>query len=207
MIMRATISLSLALALASTVCWARQGHVAHHRLVPSAKARHTRSATRDRVAIRTRRRHPTQARMARQPERHAEHHRAARRETRRVLRDRRAIRTAHEHHRVPRLRVIGRREVGRAAWYGPHFLGRRTASGERLDRIHATAAHRWLPLNSLVRITNLRNGRTAVATINDRGPFTPHVLIDLSPRTARELHMVQAGVVPVVVVPVARRAR
>ena len=84
------------------------------------------------------------------------------------------------------MRVIGQREVGRAAWYGDRHVGRRTASGERLDAVHATAAHRSLPLHSLVRVTNLRNGRSVIARINDRGPVSRSLLIDVSPRAADE---------------------
>jgi rare lipoprotein A len=101
------------------------------------------------------------------------------------------------------LRAIGPVAVGAAAWYGGRHVGERTASGERLDTIHATAAHRWLPLHSLVRVTNLRNGRSAIATINDRGPVSRSLLIDLSPRVAKELDMMRAGIAHVSIVPVA----
>ncbi len=61
---------------------------------------------------------------------------------------------------------------GRAAWYGPGFHGRRTASGERFNTYALTAAHLTLPLGSRVRVTNLRNGRSVVVRVNDRGPYT-----------------------------------
>jgi rare lipoprotein A (peptidoglycan hydrolase) len=95
------------------------------------------------------------------------------------------------------LRVVGRVETGTAAWYGERYVGRRTSSGERLDAIHATAAHRTLPLNSLARVTNLRNGRSVVVRVTDRGPLSDELLIDMSPRAAEDLNMRQAGLVPV----------
>jgi rare lipoprotein A (peptidoglycan hydrolase) len=102
------------------------------------------------------------------------------------------------------VQVIGKREIGSAAWYGGSLLGRRTATGERLDAVHATAAHRSLPLNSLVRVTNLRNGRSVIATINDRGPVSRSLLIDVSPSVADELDMKRAGIATVAVEPIAR---
>jgi len=99
--------------------------------------------------------------------------------------------------------VVGRREIGRASWYGNWHVGRKTATGERLDVTRPTAAHRTLPLRSLVKVTNLSNGRSVVVTINDRGPVSPRLLIDVSPRAADELHMRNAGVVPVAIEQVA----
>jgi len=101
---------------------------------------------------------------------------------------------------------IGPRVIGKAAWYGAHRLGARTASGEPLDAVHATAAHRTLPLHTLVRVTNLGNGRSTICTINDRGPVSRSLLIDLSPRTADELDMRSAGIARVSVEPVADEA-
>lgn len=100
--------------------------------------------------------------------------------------------------------VAGNREVGTAAWYGGRHLGHRTASGETLDAVHATAAHRSLPLHTLVRVTNLRNGRSAIVTITDRGPVSRSLLIDVSPKVAQELNMISAGVATVAVEPVVR---
>jgi rare lipoprotein A len=101
------------------------------------------------------------------------------------------------------LQVIGQREVGAAAWYGGHHIGKRTASGDRLDAVHLTAAHRSLPLRSLVRVTNLSNGRSVVCRITDRGPVSPSLLIDVSPSVADELDMKRAGIVKVAIEPVA----
>jgi len=99
--------------------------------------------------------------------------------------------------------VVGRREVGRASWYGNWHVGRLTATGERLDTAHATAAHRTLPMHSLVKVTNLKNGRSVVVTINDRGPVSRRLSIDLSPRAAEELAMRHDGVIPVTIEQVA----
>lgn len=106
-------------------------------------------------------------------------------------------------HQSSKFQVVGPRHVGRASWYGNWHLGRRTATGERLDTSHATAAHRTLPLYSLVKVTNLKNGRSVVVTINDRGPVSPRLSIDLSPRAADELAMRHDGVVPVAIEQVA----
>lgn len=97
------------------------------------------------------------------------------------------------------VRPIGRPQTGRAAWYGGRYVGRRTSSGGRLDTIHPTAAHRTLPLNSLARVTNLHNGRSVIVRVTDRGPVSDSLLIDMSPRAADELHMKEAGIVPVMV--------
>lgn len=69
---------------------------------------------------------------------------------------------------------------GKASWYGPGFHGRRTANGERFNTHALTAAHRSLPFGSRVRVTNTRTGRSVVVRINDRGPFVPGRVIDLS---------------------------
>jgi len=97
------------------------------------------------------------------------------------------------------VRPVGKAETGTAAWYGGRYVGRRTSSGSRLDTIHATAAHRTLPLNSLARVTNLDNGRSVIVRVTDRGPVNSSLLIDMSPRAADELHMKHAGLVPVTV--------
>src|SRR5579884_446467 len=103
-------------------------------------------------------------------------------------------------------RSFGPTQVGRASWYGGFHVGMHTASGAVLDSIHATAAHRTLPLNSLARVTNMKNGRSVVVVVNDRGPVSPSFIIDLSPRAARELDMVEDGVVPVKVEPLTETA-
>ncbi|MBZ8179431.1 septal ring lytic transglycosylase RlpA family protein [Oscillatoria salina] len=86
---------------------------------------------------------------------------------------------------------------GMASWYGPGFHGRRSASGERFNQNAMTAAHRSLPFGTMVRVTNLNNGRTAVVRINDRGPFIRGRVIDLSAGAARAIGMLNSGVAPV----------
>jgi len=92
---------------------------------------------------------------------------------------------------------VKRVEKGKACWYGPGYEGRRTASGEVFNRGAFTAAHRKLPFNTIVRVTNLNNGREVKVRINDRGPFKGGRIIDLSEAAARELGMIQEGIVPV----------
>ncbi|HJU15642.1 MAG TPA: septal ring lytic transglycosylase RlpA family protein [Stellaceae bacterium] len=99
------------------------------------------------------------------------------------------------------LRATGRGQVGTAAWYA--LDGGRTASGERMDGARATAAHRSLPLLSYARVTNLRNGRSIVVEINDRGPMSHRFVIDLSRRAAEAIGMMHNGVARVEVQPVA----
>jgi rare lipoprotein A len=89
------------------------------------------------------------------------------------------------------------RQAGLASWYGPGFYGRRTASGVVYTGAALTAAHRSLPFGTVVRVTNLVNGRRVVVMINDRGPFIRGRVIDLSVAAARRLGMVRDGVVRV----------
>lgn len=86
---------------------------------------------------------------------------------------------------------------GMASWYGPGFHGNRSASGERFNQNALTAAHRSLPFGTKVRVTNVRNGRSVVVRINDRGPFTRGRIIDLSAAAARIVGVMQSGVAPV----------
>ncbi|PHS25664.1 MAG: septal ring lytic transglycosylase RlpA family lipoprotein [Robiginitomaculum sp.] len=83
---------------------------------------------------------------------------------------------------------------GVASWYGSKFDGRKTANGEIFDMNGMSAAHTTLPLPSLVRVTNLENGRTIIVRVNDRGPFVNNRLIDLSKGAARELGYLRQGV-------------
>jgi rare lipoprotein A len=84
-------------------------------------------------------------------------------------------------------------ERGVASWYGPTFHGVNTSSGERYDMYAMTAAHKTLPLPTYARVTNLRNGRSIVVRINDRGPFVGNRLIDLSYTAAAKLDMLRDG--------------
>lgn len=78
-------------------------------------------------------------------------------------------------------------EVGTASWYGPGFHGKYTASGEVYNQHALTAAHTTLPLPSMVRVTNLDNGKSAIIRVNDRGPFAESRIIDLSKASAQKL--------------------
>jgi rare lipoprotein A len=84
-------------------------------------------------------------------------------------------------------------EQGIASWYGTKFHGRRTSSGEPYDMYAMTAAHKTLPLPTYARVTNLRNGQAVVVKINDRGPFHPNRIIDLSYAAATRLGIVGEG--------------
>jgi rare lipoprotein A len=78
-------------------------------------------------------------------------------------------------------------QVGIASWYGKQFHGRTTASGEDFDMFELTAAHRQLPLGTYVKVTNLRNGKSVVVRVNDRGPYVEGRIMDLSYSAARML--------------------
>lgn len=87
----------------------------------------------------------------------------------------------------------GYQERGVASWYGKKFHGRRTSNQERYDMYAMTAAHKSLPLPSYVRVRNLRNNKSVVVRVNDRGPFVDNRLIDLSYSAARKLDMIKDG--------------
>jgi len=97
------------------------------------------------------------------------------------------------------VRVAEISQFGKASWYD--HVGSQTASGEILDTVTATAAHRSLPLASYAKVTNLDNSRSVIVKINDRGPYIHGRIIDLSPRAADTLAMKRAGIVAVVVEP------
>jgi rare lipoprotein A len=101
-------------------------------------------------------------------------------------------------------RTTGATLFGKAAWY--NLVGRQTASGEILDTLTATAAHRSLPLASYAKVTDIDNGRSVVVKINDRGPYTRGRILDLSPRAADALDIKRVGVAAVVVEPLANQA-
>jgi peptidoglycan lytic transglycosylase len=92
---------------------------------------------------------------------------------------------------------IGYTEEGNASWYGEPFNGRRASNGETYDMYKLTAAHRTLPFETMVRVTNLNNGKSTTVRITDRGPFVENRIIDLSLAAAREIDSVGPGVVPV----------
>ena len=88
-------------------------------------------------------------------------------------------------------------EEGNASWYGAPFHGRRASNGEVYDMYKLTAAHRTLPFGTVVRVTNLGNGKSTVVRVTDRGPFVANRIIDLSYAAAREIESIGPGVVPV----------
>ncbi len=85
------------------------------------------------------------------------------------------------------------REAGIASWYGKEFQGKKTASGEAFDMNGFTAAHRTLPLGTVIRVTNLDNSKTVQVTINDRGPFVKNWVLVVSYGAARELGFIEQG--------------
>ena len=85
-------------------------------------------------------------------------------------------------------------QCGKASWYGPGFHGKKTASGQRFNQNAMTAAHKTLPLGSVVRVTNRATGKSIEVTINDRGPFVKGRIIDLSAAAAAKLGTKGSGV-------------
>jgi len=92
---------------------------------------------------------------------------------------------------------LGYTEEGNASWYGVPFNGRRASNGEIYDMYKLTAAHRTLPFDTIVRVTNINNGKSAVVRITDRGPFVENRIIDLSLAAAQQIESVGPGVVPI----------
>ena len=88
---------------------------------------------------------------------------------------------------------IGDTFKGVASWYGPNFHGGKTSNGEYYDMTALTAAHKTLPMNTQVKVTNLDNGRSTIVRINDRGPFVSNRIIDLSYEAAKEIGMIKKG--------------
>jgi len=89
------------------------------------------------------------------------------------------------------------RETMVTSYYGGRFHGRNTASGERYDRNAMTCAHKTLPFNTLLQITNPRNGKSVIVRVTDRGPFVRGRQLDISYAAARELGLLAIGVAPV----------
>ncbi len=88
---------------------------------------------------------------------------------------------------------VGEKFSGISSWYGPDFDGKATSSGEIYDMHALTAAHKTLPMGTIVKVTNLENNRDVVVRINDRGPFVGTRIIDLSNKAAHEIDMVKKG--------------
>jgi rare lipoprotein A len=93
----------------------------------------------------------------------------------------------------PTVVSVGDQFNGRASWYGPDFHGKSTSSGEVYDMHEMTAAHKTLPMNTIVRVKNQENGKSVVVRINDRGPFVDNRIIDLSNEAAQRMNMVNKG--------------
>jgi rare lipoprotein A len=91
----------------------------------------------------------------------------------------------------------GYKEKGIASWYGKKFHGHRASSGETYDMYAMTAAHKTLPLPTYVRVTHLKNGRSVIVKVNDRGPFHEGRIIDLSYSAAKKLGVTATGTAPV----------
>jgi len=105
---------------------------------------------------------------------------------------------AGKHAKIPAAPApVGYTEEGNASWYGNPFHGRRASNGETYDMNKLTAAHRTLPFDTMVRVTNLSNNKSTVVRITDRGPFVENRIIDLSQAAAREIESIGPGVVPV----------
>ena len=86
---------------------------------------------------------------------------------------------------------------GLASWYGPKFHARKTSNGEIYNMYASTAAHKTLPMNTMVKVDNLENGKSTIVRVNDRGPFVTGRIIDLSNKAAHEIDMVKKGTVKV----------
>jgi len=85
-------------------------------------------------------------------------------------------------------------QIGKGSWYGKQFQGKLTASGERYNMYDFTAAHKTFPFNSMVKVTNIKNGHSVVVRVNDRGPYHGGRIIDLSYLAAKKLGYLKRGV-------------
>ena len=111
---------------------------------------------------------------------------------------------AHKPHKAQH--ATPKRQVGKASIYSKHFAGKKMANGERMDPNDDNAASTTLPLGTRARVTNLENGKSAVVTIEDRGPHVPGRVVDLSPATAAQIGLThKQGVADVEVVPIAEK--
>lgn len=97
----------------------------------------------------------------------------------------------------PTVVSVGDKFRGNASWYGPDFHGKLTSNGETYNMYDMTAAHKTLPMNTIVKVTNQRNGLSTVVRINDRGPFIATRIIDLSNKAASKINMIGTGTAPV----------
>ena len=97
----------------------------------------------------------------------------------------------------PTVVSVGDEFEGNASWYGPDFHGKLTSNGETYNMYDMTAAHKTLPMNTIVKVINKKNGLSTVVRINDRGPFIATRIIDLSNTAARKIDMIADGTAPV----------
>ncbi len=107
---------------------------------------------------------------------------------------------------IPLKSSKGFRQKGTASWYGKKFHGKKTSSGEVYDMYKMTAAHTVLPIPSYARVTNLKNGRSVIVRVNDRGPFKHNRAMDLSYAAALKLDVVNTGTAPVEIVSIGESA-
>lgn len=103
----------------------------------------------------------------------------------------------------PHIDHSGRAEKGRASYYAKHFAHRKMANGRRLDPNTNTAASKSLPLGTTAKVVNTENGKEATVKVEDRGPFVPGRVLDVTPKVAKELQLTKDGTAPVVVKPIA----
>jgi rare lipoprotein A len=97
----------------------------------------------------------------------------------------------------------GRKQQGRASYYARHFSNRKMANGQRFNPRSNVAASKTLPFGTTAKVTNLKNGRSALVTVEDRGPHVGGRIVDVTPKVAEELDMKKTGATPVVVSPIA----
>ncbi len=97
----------------------------------------------------------------------------------------------------PTVVSVGETADGIASWYGPGFHGKKTSNGETYNQNGLSAAHKTLPMNTILRVTNLNNNRQVTVRVNDRGPFVANRIIDLSKGAASQIDMLQTGTAPV----------
>jgi|SRR6185312_566769 len=108
---------------------------------------------------------------------------------------------AHHSQHKPRLDRSGKPKVGKASYYAKRFAGRKMADGTPMNPRADIAASRTLPLGTKAEVTNLENGKSSVVEIRDRGPYVDGRIIDLSPKVAKKLDIIEPGVAQVQVKP------
>ena len=96
-----------------------------------------------------------------------------------------------------KLQITQQIETGIASWYGKSFIGKKTASGEKLTSHKFTAAHKKLPLGSIVKVTNTETQEEVLVTINDRGPYKHGRILDLAPAAAKKIGLMNTGLMKV----------